>query len=297
MSQQQIPMSELSESEYTQVIKNFLYKLLDKRSGMKKEEIAKYLDIDRNMKKFVKSFTHRSFDPVNNYEYFETLGDATLNKCVVWYFHRRFPEIKDTENPSYVLTTLKIHNVSKEIFTELSLELGLDKYIRYRDIPDPKKLYKKVVLDQKLISDVFEAVMGCLEDVIDDTEKIPCVGVAPVYNILYTAMSRVKNISLNVESMVDSKSQITQIFQKRKAINKSETFTLESNVVQQKRGDEETGEKLYEVILKMTITDPSTGRLIDITIPPTYGKKKKDAEQRASKIALTKLKDYGITFA
>lgn len=297
MSQQQIPMSELSESEYTQVIKNFLYKLLDKRSGMKKEEIAKYLDIDRNMKKFVKSFTHRSFDPVNNYEYFETLGDATLNKCVVWYFHRRFPEIKDTENPSYVLTTLKIHNVSKEIFTELSLELGLDKYIRYRDIPDPKKLYKKVVLDQKLISDVFEAVMGCLEDVIDDTEKIPCVGVAPVYNILYTAMSRVKNISLNVESMVDSKSQITQIFQKRKAINKSETFTLESNVVQQKRGDEETGEKLYEVILKMTITDPSTGRLIDITIPPTYGKKKKDAEQRASKIALTKLKDYSITFA
>lgn len=297
MSQQQIPMSDLSENEYKKVIKNFLFKLLDKRSGMKKEEIAKYLDIDRNMQKFVKAFTHRSFDPINNYEYFETLGDATLNKCVVWYFHRRFPELKETENPSYVLTTLKIHNVSKEIFSELSLELGLDKYIRYRDIPDPKKQYKRVVIDQKLISDVFEAVMGCLEDVIDDTEKIPCMGVAPVYNILYTAMNRVKNISLNIEKMVDSKSQITQIFQKRKAINKNETFTLDSNVVQQKKGDEESSEKIYEVVLKMTISDPTSGKLIDITIPPTYGKKKKDAEQRASKLALTKLKEYGITFA
>ena len=296
MSEQQIPMADLSESEFKTLVKNFLFKLLEKRSGMKKEEVAKYLNIDRNMQKFVNAFTHRSFDPVNNYEYFETLGDATLNKCVVWYFHRRFPELKNTENPSYVLTTLKIHNVSKEIFAELSLDLGLDKLIRYKDIPDPKKLYKKVVVDQKMVSDVFEAVMGCLEDVIDDTEKIPCVGVAPVYNILYSAMNRVKNISLNIEKMVDSKSQITQIFQKRKAINKSENIIFESNVIQQMKPDQETSENIYEVILKMTIADPVSGKLIDIIIPPTFGKKKKDAEQRAAKLGLTKLKEFGISF-
>ena len=61
-------------------------------AGIKESRIELLTD-DYCMKEFTKSFTHKSIDPVHNYEYYETLGDVTSNKIVVWYFHRRFPDL------------------------------------------------------------------------------------------------------------------------------------------------------------------------------------------------------------
>ncbi len=86
-------LNSLSEEQFRQHIKPLLFHLLEKRSGMTNDAINMYLS-DDNLKYFANAFTHPSFDEINNYEYYETLGDATLNKCMVWYFHRRFAELK-----------------------------------------------------------------------------------------------------------------------------------------------------------------------------------------------------------
>ena len=57
---------------------------------------------------YEKAFTHKTFDPVNNYECFEFLGDGTVNNSVGWYLYNKFPEYANSINPSEVLTRAKI---------------------------------------------------------------------------------------------------------------------------------------------------------------------------------------------
>jgi dsRNA-specific ribonuclease len=262
---------------------------------MRSESISKYLDNKDNMKQLMSAFTHWSFDPVNNYEYYETLGDVTLNKCVVWYFHKRFPTIRTSENPSRIMTALKTKNISKFVFSKLSDFLKLENYIRYRPILDKKKK-KPVMIDNKMKTDVFESLFGTLEDIINNTEQMMGIGEVPVYNIVSTLIDQVKNISLDIEDLVDDKSKISEIFSKYRET--SEHQYIYKEVGKPNPNNPELADKFYQVSLKLKFKNPyNPAETITYETPVKESRKKLEAEKMVAKDALAFMKNYGITFS
>lgn len=288
-------VADLSDQDFKILIKNFLTQIMEKRSGMKPDSISKYLDNDDNMTALMYSFTHKSYDSVNNYEYYETLGDVTLNKCVVWYFHKRFPSIRTSENPSRVMTSLKTKNISKFVFSKLAEFLQLEKYIRYRPIFDVKKR-RNIMIDNKMKTDVFESLFGTLEDIINNTEQIMGIGEVPVYNILSTLIDQIKNISLDIEDLVDDKSKISEIFSKMK--DTAEHKFIYKEVLKPSAANSEITEKFYQVSLKLKFKNPyNPSDFITYETQMKESRKKLEAEKLVAKDALVFLKTYGITFS
>jgi dsRNA-specific ribonuclease len=275
-------INSLSEQQFRQHIKQPLFHLLEKRSGMTKEAINLYLT-DENLKHFANAFTHPSFDDINNYEYYETLGDATLNKCMVWYFHRRFPELKKQQGANKIMTNLKTQNVSRDKFSDLSRRLEFQNYIRFKAIEDPKRKMINVI-DKKMLTDVFESVMGCLEDIIDNTEKIPGIGATPIYNILSTLMDQDKSITLESAKVSEPKTQLLQLFETKR--------WPQILFKDRKIEEDQNGTKLsyYYVSVILEFPDPNTNNPVKITMPEQKSLKKKDAEKAVAKAALELLK-------
>lgn len=293
-----VSVNDIPDSEYKLRIKEFLFRILDKRSGMKREAISQYLENDENMNKFMQSFTHKSYDPINNYEYYETLGDSTLNNCMVWYFHRRFPAIKNMPNPSHAMTSLKTNNVSRKRFADLATKMGLEHLIRFKEVQDPKRMNKTFIIDNKMKTDVFEAVMGCLEDVINTTEQLPCIGITPIYNILSTLMDQVKDISLSIEKNVDSKTKIMQMFQQRKNAIDKVSFVVDKkeDIIVRVDGGERKETKFF-ISCNVILQNPNNpSEILKLKYGPKEGRKILDAEQRSADEALEDLKKYGVKF-
>lgn len=274
---------------YKQLLTEFLFRLFDKRSGIK-EVLPRYINED-TIYKFALALTHVSYDNNNNYEYYETLGDTTLNKCTVWYFHRRFPLLRTLPDGNYRMTLLKTQNVSKMSFAELSKKTGVDSLIRYNPTYTVNDKEKHVLLDNKLRTDTFESLMGCIEDTIDDVENLMGVGSSIVYNIFSSLMDEIP-FSIEVEDLVDPKTSIIQLFSKRKAdtINFEET----SNVITiPEQGDRK--EYTFSVKIKIKITNPINNKVEYLTFGPSVAKTKLSAQKQVSKIALDYLKkNFGI---
>jgi len=288
-------VADLSDQDFKILIKNFLTQILEKRSGMRPDSISKYLDNDQNMTQLMYAFTHKSYDPINNYEYYETLGDVTLNKCVVWYLHKRFPSIRTSENPSRVMTSLKTKNISAFVFSKLADFLQLEKYIRYRPIYDIKKR-RTIVIDNKMKTDVFESLFGTLEDIINNTEQMMGIGEVPVYNILSTLIDQIKHISLNIEDLVDDKSKISEIFSKMK--DTAEHQFIYKEVLKPNVSNPEVTEKFYQVSLKLKFKNPyNANDTVSYETQMKESRKKLEAEKMVAKDALTFLKTYGISFS
>ena len=104
--------------------KNFLKSILI-ISKIKKT----YIDtiVDEYINEYQIAFTHKDYDSINNYEFFELLGDGTCNKSISWYLSKRFP-ILNNSNGVKVLARLRINLVSGKNFAKLA-----DKFIYKRD--------------------------------------------------------------------------------------------------------------------------------------------------------------------
>lgn len=275
---------------YKAEITDFLFRLFNKRSGIKSEYLSKYINED-TIYKFALAFTHESYDPLNNYEYFETLGDATLNKCAVWYFHRRFPELRTLQDANYRMSLLKKQNVSKELFAKLSEKLGLDKIVRYKQSYNVGTKTKFVLVNNKLRTDIFEAVMGCIEDVIDEKEHI-FVGASVVYNIFASLMDEMP-FSYDIEMIEDSKTKIVQMESQKKVIKIKFEDTFTDNIVTTEEGKERK-ERTYAVTLSVDFLNPSKNKIENVKFGPSYAKNKQQAEKNVSNIAIDYLKKIGV---
>jgi len=120
-------------------------------SLMKEPEVVRY---------YQRAFTHKTYNSINNYEFFEFLGDGTVNNSVIWYVSRKFPEYELSINPSEVLTRLKITIISKQSLSNMADELGFWQYIRATEL--------QMKTDRKsMLEDVFESFIGTTQYVID----------------------------------------------------------------------------------------------------------------------------------
>lgn len=123
----------------------------------------KYIDIllnKENMKIYDQVFTHSSVDEVKNYEVYEMLGDATLNKNIVWYISRKYPFLNVPKGVQ-IISKLKNSLVSKSRLGKIGLDLQFNDFIKASDEEIQSKR-------ESLMEDVFEALIGATEKILDE---------------------------------------------------------------------------------------------------------------------------------
>lgn len=237
----------------------------------------KYLDEftdEESMIEFTKAFTHKSIDNIENYEFYEILGDSTTNKVVVWYFIRRFPEVfNDAKGkggnmgPVAIMARLKQNGVSKTTYAQFSETLGFWEYVRRTEEENKNR--------RKIMEDVFEAFCGCLELIIDSKVTMHS-GYGIIYSIMKTLMDKTE-VSLEREDLYDAKSRLNEVilgFKGRlkieyKVIDDPSTKLSEDNNAYQRR-----------YIANVIITDKMTGKVYSSS--KFFGAHKKEAEKKAA---------------
>lgn len=174
------------------------------RKGIKDEMIDKILET--SFDKFLAAFTSKEFDVNVNYEFFEQLGDLSINKFIVTYMGRRFPQLRSS-NGVGVLANLRILYGSKETLSKLSEKYEMDKYVRctYEEKIDKNKY-------RSILEDVFEAFFGALEFSVDSMwfNGNGGLGYISVYKILEKIFDDL-DIDINYESLVDAKTRLNEL--------------------------------------------------------------------------------------
>jgi dsRNA-specific ribonuclease len=164
---------------------------------------------------FSNAVTSKSVDPRCNYEFFEQLGDASINKFIVQYMYKRYPHLKVSWGVN-VVARLKIKYGSKGQLYQIAEELSFWRQIRASD--DERNKRKK-----SLLEDVFEAFIGCVEFVLDkcvraDTKQ-KCFGFGffYVFEILASIFDKI-DIPFAYEKLVDSKTRLKELFDENRSV-------------------------------------------------------------------------------
>jgi dsRNA-specific ribonuclease len=180
--------------------RNVIYSVL-KRSCLKPSYINILLT-KKCLNVYSQAFTHSTADAVNNYEYLEFLGDATINKSVAWYLTERFPHLKCMKGVK-ILTRLKINLISKKSFSSMAKDLNFWSFISAsKEIRDKNM--------GKTLEDVFEAFFGATE-MLTDQYIAPGYGCAVCQSIIKNLLDDYP-ISLKYEDLFDSKTRLKELF-------------------------------------------------------------------------------------
>lgn len=189
--------------------KNMIINILKTRSKLKDKYIEKITD-DEGMKLYECAFTHPSIDEKNNYEFYELLGDSTVNKSIVWYLMRRFPHLHNPQGVC-IVARLKICLVSKKTLSSLCEQLHVWDFISC----DAETRNTKM---KKTLEDVFESFMGVTEYLID-YKILQGTGYSFCYNMISSLFNEIV-ISLKYEDLYDAKTRLKELmdFYKNKIV-------------------------------------------------------------------------------
>jgi len=172
-------------------------------SGLK----SKYIDIlldEYSLSIYDVAFTHSSANSYSNYEFYELLGDKTVNKSIAWYLARRFPHLMSNPQGPEIMTKLITKFQSKKSLSSISKDLNFWDYISAdKASRDTKKT--------SILEDVFEAFVGVTEYLIDERIK-QGAGYIVSYNIIKSIFDRMEDISTEWEYITDPITKITETF-------------------------------------------------------------------------------------
>lgn len=183
------------------------------------------------------AFTHCSADLDNNYEFYETIGDATLKKAIKWYISYRFPQINCPEG-SDILTRMAIKLEQKKSFADIAYRLGFMKFIS-RNIPEGLWTLKTI---DSMLEDVFEAFFGVTELLLDQKYGVG-VGYSVCYRIIANQLDRIE-LPIDYEFLVDAKTRMKEM---EDFYNKNHDMYFLKRYV---TVDEQTGYNVYRYELK-----------------------------------------------
>ena len=216
--------------------------MINKISNLEKKLKLKFND----QQLFIKSLTHKSFDPINNFEKIEFLGDRVLGLIIAKKLLEIYPEEKEG-----ILDKKFASLVNKKKCLEIANGLELEKYIL---VFNPKN--KKIKIEDKVIADCLEALLGAiyLDKGLKVTEKI-------ILNLWKT------HINASIITQIDAKTRLQE--HSLKIFKQLPIYRLVSN----------TGPRhkpLFKVDVKLKNTKFFTAN----------GKSKKEAEQNAATLCL-----------
>ncbi len=238
----------------------------------------KYIDVllsNENLRLFNYAFTSNSANlnssfvqdetSIENYEIYETLGDAVFKNFIVFYAAKRFDlyEAKDVK----IISRIKINYGSDEEFQKTAKNLNFLPFIT-------ASVHEYKTDKEKLLEDVFEAFFGVICDILDNHFQIG-VGYSICYDILKYINDK-KNIPVEFEKLTDSVSLLKEFFDKNKEIGTLD-YTYTPN--------------FKNVYCKAFLIKP-TGEFEELG--SGFGTNKKDSRQHAAKNALAYLASKGL---
>ena len=189
--------------------KVLIRKTLSISKSMSHSKIEAILENQKYMNMFAQAFTSITYDPINNYEYMEQIGDVSINKFLINYFYTRFPVLKCTLGVK-VVARLKINYCSKKTFSQISEDLGFFEFINASD-------EEKQNLRINLLEDVLESFFGCLEQILDEKYHIG-VGYAIIYDLLTSIFDTIP-ISLCYDDLYDAKTRLKELYDLKKSVD------------------------------------------------------------------------------
>jgi len=215
------------------------YQILEKKLNVK----------FKNKNLLIKSLTHKSFNPNENNEKIEFLGDRVLGLIIAQKLLKIYPKEKEG-----ILDKKFASLVNKKTCLEIAKSIELEKYIKTFN---PKN--KIIKIEDKIISDSCEALIGAvyLDKGFNVVEKVILK--------LWKA-----HIEKSVITQIDAKTKLQELALKK--FKQLPTYKVISN----------TGPR-HKPIFKVAVKLPNTKYFT------SSGKSKKDAEQNAAKECLKNL--------
>jgi dsRNA-specific ribonuclease len=199
--------------EKKDALKLYIISLLE-RANLKKERINRIVSRG-NMELFVTAFTHSSYDPFNNYEFFEFIGDTIINQFVSSYIISRFPNLRDVG----VLTRIKHTLVSNKILADILYKENLHLYIRYGSWmltslgEEPNTAINKDWKD--MLGDVMEAFCGCLKTIIcEKLGHMEGLAIQIIHSILKSFFDTIP-ISAKHDDIYDAVSRLKEMYESK----------------------------------------------------------------------------------
>ena len=216
------------------------YQLLEKKIKIK----------FKNSKLLVNALTHKSYDPINNNEKIEFLGDRVLALVIAKKLLEIYPGEKEG-----VLDKKFASLVNKKTCLLIANIIGIDKYVL---ILNSSK--KKLKIEDKVLSDACEALIGAiyLDKGFEVAEKF-------ILNLWK------EQIDKSIITQIDAKTKLQEY--SLKTYKKLPIYKLISN----------TGPR-HKPIIKVSV------KLLNSINYFGEGKSKKDAEQNAATLCLNDLK-------
>ena len=204
----------------------------------------------KNINLLKRAITHKSHDPINNYEKLEFLGDRVLGLIISMKLLKMYPKEKEG-----ILDKKLASLVNKNRCCEIGQTLKLQQYILTGN--SKKKITK---IENKIISDSTEALIGAVfyEKGFDITEKF-------VLNMWQNLID-----SSNI-TMIDSKTKLQEY-----SLKKYKSLPIYKLI-------SSSGPK-HKPVFKISV------RLKDTKFVEGIGNSKKNAEQVAAKLYLKNLK-------
>jgi len=196
----------------------------------------------KNINLLIQSLTHKSHNSLKNNEKIEFLGDRVLGLVIAKKLLEIYPDEKEG-----ILDKKFASLVNKRTCLEIAKNINLEKYILTFNLNN-----KKIKIEDKIISDCCEALIGALylDKGLNITEKI----------ILDLWKNHIKK---SVVTQIDAKTKLQELALKN--FKKLPIYKLISN----------TGPR-HKPLFKVGVKLPNTKYFIAL------GKSKKDAEQNAA---------------
>ena len=207
------------------------------------QSLERKIDVKfKNKNLLIQALTHKSFNPNENNEKIEFLGDRVLGLVI----SKKLLEIYPNEKEG-ILDKKFASLVNKKTCLEIAKKINLDSYIKTFN---PNN--KKIKIEDKIISDSCEALIGAIY-----LDK----GFTIVEKIILNLWS--KHIEKSVITEIDAKTKLQELTLKN--FKKLPTYKLISNI----------GPR-HKPIFKVGVKLPNTKYFI------ASGKSKKEAEQNAA---------------
>lgn len=211
-----VDINKMAEEKITvKGIRGYQFREMIRRLFVGSNLKEKYIDIlldEYSLSIYDLVFTHITANPYNNYEFYELLGDKTVNKSIAWYLARRFPELMVNPQGTEIMTKLVTSLQSKKSLSAISRELDFWTYITADQASrDTKKT--------DILEDVFEAFIGATEYLIDERVK-QGAGYLVAYNIIKSIFDKME-ISTEWEYVTDSITKLNETFKSNELIRKN----------------------------------------------------------------------------
>lgn len=293
-------------------LKNLIIELLE-MGKLNKQHLKNLFTHPETMKLYKQAFTHKSVS-VSNYEFYEIIGDGTLNKAIITFLSKKFPKLNQPKGVE-ALTPLKHDLISKRSFARLANQLDFWKHIKI-------SLAKRQTDMNRTLEDVFEAFFGVTEILIN-RYIYDGLGYYICSNIIYKILSQC-TINPSYKNVVNPISRLKELFDSYGNLQKkNEKFTKDLNdplksFAELKIVDEKFEiYKKHEVIVRKQFprglgsyrydcekinNEDGTHQKFNVNIYLSNGMKigsgyaplKKDAQKRAAENSLVFFKNRGI---